>query len=106
MARNRTRNQRKLRVDPVTEELRELLKETPPAVEVVTAGYEIQEVPETTLDASKLPPILDTSKLPSLEEVEVVEEVDVVEAPSVIETPLYTDPSLKQLFDLIEEFCK
>ena len=99
MTRNRTRKQRKSHVDPVTEELRELLKETPPSpvVEVVTAEYKIQEVPETILDASKLS---------YLEEVGVVEEVDVVEAPSVIETPLYTDPSLKQLFDLIEEFCK
>ena len=54
MARNRTRNQRKLRVDPVTEELRELLKETPPSpvVEVVTASYpdlENQEIPSSIL---------------------------------------------------------
>ena len=105
MARNRTRNQRKLRVDPVTEELRELLKETPPAVEVVTAGYEIQEVPETILDVSKLPPILDVSKLPLLEEQVVTPVVNSIPVTPKVEIPKYTDTSLKKLFDLIEQFC-
>ena len=104
MARKRKAVKQK-EMDPVTQEIYDLLHDNNNniAVEVVTAEYEI---PTPYIDVTKLPPVLDTSKLPSLEEVEVVEEADVVEVPSVIETPLYTDPSLKQLFDLIEEFCK
>ena len=71
MARKRKAVKQK-EMDPVTQEIYDLLHDNNNniAVEVVTAEYEI---PTPYIDVTKLPPVLDTSKLPSLEEVEVVE---------------------------------
>ena len=118
MARKRKAKQKVM--DPVTQEIYDLLhgNNSDVAVDVVTAEYKVlvevlnDAVPEAILDVTKLPPILDTSKLPPLDVVEVecppveVKETVVVKVEEVKQQQIYTDPSLKKLFDLIEEFCK
>ena len=109
MARKRKAKQKVM--DPVTQEIYDLLhgNNSDVAVDVVTAEYKVlvevlnDVVPEVILDVTKLPPILDTSKLPPLNVVECPP-VEVKE--TVVVKQMYSDTSLKKLFDLIEEFCK
>ena len=109
MARKRKAKQKV--IDPVTQEIYDLLhgNNSDVAVDVVTAEYKVlvevlnDAVPEAILDVTKLPPILDTSKLPPLNVVECPP-VEVKE--TVVVKQMYSDTSLKKLFDLIEEFCK
>ena len=108
MARKRKAKQKV--IDPVTQEIYDLLhgNNSDVAVDVVTAEYKVlvevlnDAVPEAILDVTKLPP-LDTSKLPPLNVVECPP-VEVKE--TVVVKQMYSDTSLKKLFDLIEEFCK
>ena len=115
MARKRKEVKQKV-MDPITEELYHLLHgskedgekdselkgET--TVDVVTAEYKVLELEEVLNDAVP-EAILDVSKLPPLDVVEVeCPPVEVKE--TVVVKQMYSDTSLKKLFDLIEEFCK
>ena len=93
-------------MDPVTQEIYDLLhgNNSDVAVDVVTAEYKVlvevlnDAVPEAILDVTKLPPILDTSKLPSLDEVDV-------ERPSVVEVePDFLVKYIKKMKNRIRSF--